>query len=36
VVGAEIAKKIVDADFFQPFEQVIGRGKLADIGLAAN
>ena len=33
MIGAEVAKQIIDPDLLQPFEQVIGRGIVADIGL---
>ncbi len=36
VIGAEITEQIIDADFFEALEQIIGGGKIADVGLPGN
>ena len=33
VIGSKITKQIIDADLFQTFEQIIGRGEIGNIGL---
>jgi hypothetical protein len=34
VVGAEIAEQILDAEFGEAFEEIIGGGELGSVGLA--